>query len=257
MPESIGFTKPGRSASTEGTFVTSTIPAAKLAQIKSCFTLAEDPGAPEGEREAAMTRAIKMLAKYGIERAQLEALNPEKVRETVMRTISTDGTYSYERSVFLGALVKVLHCDSYATTRGSRYVSSTIFGAPDDIERVELLYNSLVLQAFTGMRKAVNFSYTSTRRFRANWLIGFFARVIDRIEKIEEGATSEAGTGTAIVLADRSARAKHALAQESPNLKESRPRQRGGPGTYDGMEAGDRADLGQNSLGTDRRALTT
>jgi hypothetical protein len=150
------------------------------------------------------------------------------------------------------------HCILPGAKTGARV---HIFGYASDIERVEILYTSLLIQMSHGLARATVPAWTtSPRAWRRSWLLGFAAAVIARIRDAERTATenasadrdSQSGRSAALVLASReqvvTARAKEAY----PLTRKTRITY-SGTGYRDGHDQGNRDDIGGTRLNRDQR----
>jgi hypothetical protein len=132
-----------------------------------------------------------------------------------------------------------------------------LFGFGSDLERVELLFTSLLVQASYGLAAARVPEWDTAAAFRRSWLLGFSQAVGHRLREAEQRAasTTEASTGgpsVALVLADRGQLVDRRVEESYPRLRMSAPRRLAGTGLDGGYAAGRKADLGGASVG--RRA---
>jgi hypothetical protein len=133
-----------------------------------------------------------------------------------------------------------------------------VYGFASDLERVELLYTSLLLQA---TRQLVHVrpdnwygECESVAAYRRSWFAGFAAAVSARLQAAERRATTEqststAGTSTALLLRDRCEQVGAAVRAAHPGLRTMRRRSLSGSGRADGFHSGSRADLGAPRVG--------
>ncbi|MER7025474.1 MULTISPECIES: DUF2786 domain-containing protein [Streptomyces] len=224
----------------------------KLATIQALLARAEDPATPEAEAELARTRAMEMMAKYGVDEALLSDGQPSRDAITD-RYIDLPNPWSMSRVRLMCFIAGAVGCRAVHLgvhgAGGRRRVH--VIGYESDVQRAEILYVSLVLQMLGGLNKQiVPFGVRSARAWRNSWTIGFIERVIERLEAIEEAARAAAGGDTSatgrsgeLVLADRDAVVQAAYRQEHPNACKSRGSY-SGSGYGDGAAAGDRADIG-------------
>lgn len=228
------------------------IDASKIAKVRSMLDLAANKGATEGEREAALAAAMKWMAKHNIDQAMLDARQPDRAG-VVTREISIGGQYSYERAILLLSIAEVFQATGYLNQHGRTIRAVTLIGHPDDIERAELLYGSLNLQALHGVMRARPPVYrfdtgprVSTTLYRRRWLYGFAGAVMERLRLAQAEARSDyehaTGTSTALVLRDRRQRAEEALVKMGLKRKGASDVYQG-EGIGAGLRAGAEADL--------------
>ncbi|WP_371671244.1 DUF2786 domain-containing protein [Streptomyces sp. NBC_00289] len=226
----------------------------KLAKIRAILAKAEDPAATPEEAETYFAKAAALMAKYGIERAMLADSDPSQDRPGD-RIIKITGTYAKDRIYLLGYIADALGCKGINLRGGEVHM----FGYESDLERVEMLFTSLSLQAFNAMRHGTPRYGESLVTYRKSFLAGFMLTVYARLKEIEARARQEAGpsaTGRSaeLVLADRKSVTLARFAEAYPRTQNSRGVRRGGSGKAAGEAAGRRADLGQTRVGG-RRAL--
>lgn len=131
-----------------------------------------------------------------------------------------------------------------------------LFGFASDLERVELLFTSLLVQAAHGLAGAAVPAGEHPAAFRRTWLAGFAYVVAERLRAAEAGAVAASGEpSVALVLADRSDRVRRRLTEVYPRLRTAPSRRLAGTGFGSGAAAGHRADLG--GTGVSGGAATT
>ncbi len=247
--------------------------AAMLARIRKLLAKAEDPATTAEEAETYTAKAAELVAAYGIDRALLAGRDPatDAVGD---RVVVLDPPYSRDKGDLLAAVASALRCQVVQRRRwveGTKELSLHLFGFGSDLERAELLYTSLLLQAGGLMGRAAVPPGEQVAAYRRSWLAGFTRAVGQRLREAERRAEQARQAGTdaghvdaperraagslALVLADRSARVEQAVQREYPALGRARPRTLSGSGARSGWAAGQRADLGGTRVGGGRRAL--
>jgi hypothetical protein len=135
---------------------------------------------------------------------------------------------------------------------GGYFYDMHLFGFASDLERTELLYTSLLVQAAYGLAAAPVPGWESVAAFRRSWLVGFTHAVGHRLQEAERRAATEApseGPSVALVLADRGRLVDRRVDEAYPRLRSSAPRRLMGSGHAGGFAAGQRADLGTARVG--------
>ncbi|MFE5971413.1 DUF2786 domain-containing protein [Streptomyces sp. NPDC056460] len=226
----------------------------KLAKIRAILAKAEDPATTPDEADAYFAKAAELMAKYGIEKAMLADADPAQDRPGD-RMIKVTGTYGSDRKYLLGYIVKALGCKAIELNGAEVH----LFGYESDLERVEMLFTSLQLQAFNAMRHGRPRPGEKTITYRKSFLAGFILTVYARLEEIEararqEAAPSATGRSAELVLADRKAVTLARFKEAYPHTRTGGGSKRGGSGKAAGEAAGRRADLGQTRVGG-RRAI--
>jgi hypothetical protein len=226
----------------------------RLAQIRKLLDRAQHPGTPEGEALACEEKAEALLARYGYERAMLPETE-RKAEKMEVRVFWIDNPYGRDKVTLLYSIAYAFGCQHvfFRLDGGFRV---RVFGYESDLDRVELLYTSLQLQAVAGMRRAeLPHWETSRARFNRSWLHAFAITVGRRLKKAQQRAGREfEGTGAELVLRDRAQDVETFFQQHAGRTRKVKPK-RSTTGWEAGSEAGRSADLSQTRLGGERVAL--
>lgn len=239
-----------------------------LRRIQALLSRAEDSANYEGEREEALAKAMQLMSEYGVTEAMANARKQTR-EEIVQKKIEISNPYSYEKKELARYIGSALNCRSTFQFVGSTVTSITLIGYQNDVARTEMLYTSLLVQAMRGVTSARPEgsrwdppTAAETRAFRKSWLMGFTARVRLRIEAAERRAAQRyeeehAGSGTALVLADRKTRVDAYVDELFGDLKIARDRKiADSNGAYAGDRAGRTADIGDAKVDSgDRRRI--
>ncbi|SDY24523.1 Protein of unknown function [Micromonospora pattaloongensis] len=219
-----------------------------LAKVRKLLAKAEDPACTVAEAEAFTAKATELIAKYGVDRALLAARDPasDPVGD---RLIDLLPPYALDKAGLLAGVATALRCRA-VRRRGPEGFTMHLFGHASDLERVELLFTSLLVQAAHGLTATPVPPREHPAAFRRSWLAGFAAAVAARLHEAESAAAAESGAGgsLALVLADRSAHVERRIAEVYPRLRSAGPRRLAGTGMTLGAAAGRRADLGGTGL---------
>lgn len=236
----------------------------KLARIRKLLAKAEDPGVTEAEADAFNTKAAELIARYGIDQAMLAADHETGDKIDQVR-IRTDNPYSHDKAQLLSRIARPLRCRVVFHTSGKSVPAVSVVGFASDLQRVQLLYTSLLMQATSQLatvRPGGNWSYgPSVAAYRRTWLAGFSAAVHTRLVQAERQATqehtspTESGKSTALVLRDRNTLVEDAFNTAFPDLTAGRRRRLSGMGYRDGSQAGQHANLHGTGVGGTRRGI--
>ena len=236
-----------------------------LAKIRSLLAKAENTEF-EAEAEAFSDKAMELRARYGIDEALLAA-SGEKTDTVTSLVVDIDNPYSYEKAALLTAVAQSMRCQAIAHMPGRTVTTVTVVGFTSDLERVNLLYTSLLIQAISqviqqkpGTPPQWSGRSVSTVAYRKSWFAGFNNEVLNRLRETERRAAKQsspsAGMSTALVLRDRSKVVAQEFSQMFPNATIGRARRVGSHDGYtNGRVAGERADLGASRIGAHHRAL--
>ena len=217
-----------------------------LARVRKLLAMAEDPACTPAEAEAFTAKATDLIAKYGVDQALLAAADP--VPSSVGdRIVTIDPPYARDKAGLLAAVASPLRCrlvhlDRRGTTR------SHLFGHAADLERVELLFTSLLVQAAHGLAAGPVPPGEHVAAYRRSWLAGYAQAIQARLRLAEQSATDAAAPGTDLVLADRTELVEQRRDEVYPKLARLGPRRLRGGGLLRGYHAGQIADLGGRSV---------
>lgn len=232
-----------------------------LELVRKLLAKAENPACTPEEAAAFNDKAAALIAKYGIDAALLAAANPE-TDPVGDRVIVVLAPFALDKAGLLATVAVALRCRSVRRKvwQGDGYVYQMhLFGFASDLERAELLFTSLLVQASFGIASAEVPYGDSPAAFRRSWLVGFSYAVGKRLTAAEQRATSDAtattatsptsGPSVALVLADRGSKVDQRVEEAYPKLRPTAPRQLRGSGRQSGYAAGQRADLGGTRVG--------
>lgn len=208
-----------------------------LDQVQTLLRIADGGSPYPAERELARERAERLMVRYAIDEAGARMTRQEAETPTTRRFEFTP-PYVKDQVILACAIARVFSCRS--VIHGGRSVTSVGFAS--DLAMVAALVDTLVpamrleMDVFGGSqsrKKAFAASYAGTVRAR---LEDFYAGALREAE--------EEGTGSALVLADRSAHVDRAYAEMFPHLRAARARVLSSwEGWSEGAEAGRRADI--------------
>jgi hypothetical protein len=236
----------------------------KLAIIRKLLAQAEDAAASPAEAETFTAKAAELMARYGVDRAML-ADGDEGADKIGDRTIVLDPPYALDKFELISGVARALGLRVVRRTEylvDGKQFAAVLFGFGSDLERTEILFTSLLVQAARGLTAAKVPSWENKAAYRRAWLAGFASTIHRRLAAAESRAKQEAsaaepvatGRSVAVVLAHRQPLVDHRFEEAFPDLRTAAPRVLRGSGHHDGRVAGDKADLGGTRLSQRRRA---
>jgi Protein of unknown function (DUF2786) len=229
-----------------------------LHRVTALLAKAESTAYPD-EAEALTAKAQELMTRHAIDVAAVEAERGDGSR-TSGRRIGIDDPYARARVTLLSEVARANRCRA-VWSRGLGF--ATVFGEEGDLDAVEVLYTSLLVQATRAMVVArppgsgvggrAAPSGAATRSFRQSFLLAYAHRIGDRLRQVAEATAAEAAAGRRgsrllPVLARRADAAEAAAAAAFPNLKTFSATGRDADGWMAGRQAADRADLGTESV---------
>jgi hypothetical protein len=220
-----------------------------LDRVRKLLAKAEDESVTPPEAQALTAKAAELMAKYGIDRALLAADRPETDQPS-NRMLDVDNPWARVKAHLLCGLGSALRCQCIMlhTTDGLKVHT---FGYSSDLERLDMLYTSVLIQMWHGLAGAQVPAWSrSPRAWRRSWLLGFATAVITRVRAAEYAATCQAtdpaaasSSRAALVLADRAQVIRGEAERAYPLTRTARVTY-SGTGYRDGYAQGQRADIG-------------
>lgn len=236
-----------------------------LSKIRALLAHAENEGNTEEARQSYMAKAMTLLAKYGIDRTMVDASKPrtEAVEVLEVRFVAP---YTYEKGRLLGAVGSAYPARIIQWVRRGNPVKAQVVGFASDLEQIEMLYTSLLLQMVSGLSKANApsgfYSNTDLTVWRRSWQRGFASEVGTRLRAARAETAKEYdrahsdGPGTDLVLVDRKAAVESRYDEMFPDATNARKRKRQlNGGFHDGRAEGKRADIGGGKIGNQRAQI--
>ncbi|MFD4725150.1 DUF2786 domain-containing protein [Streptomyces seoulensis] len=211
-----------------------------LGRIRALLAKAEGTGYPE-EAEALTAKAQELMARHSVDEALLAASAPAPDAPGACR-IGVEPPYEQAKAVLLDAVARANHCRA---VWNEPYAFSTVVGFEADLEAVELLYTSLLVQATHAMARAENAQRAGgrkrTKTFRQSFLAAYAHRVGDRLAAAAESQVSE---DLLPVLVTRETAVTHRLETMFPRTTTTRLRGiTDEAGWTEGAKAADRAQV--------------
>lgn len=179
------------------------IDARQLDRVRALLAKAESTTYPE-EAEAYTAKAQELMARYSIDYALLVAEGGGTGAEPTGRRIGVDNPYEGQKVLLVGAVAKANRCRTvWAKSLG--FV--TVLGFESDVDGVELLFTSLLVQATSAMLAAGSrrdaHGRSSTRSFRQSFLAAYAQRIGERLAESAQQATHAAARELIGPAADR------------------------------------------------------
>lgn len=172
------------------------------------------------------------------------------------RRVGVDHPYENEKAALLDAVARANHCQ---TVWSPELGFTTVFGFDTDIDAVELLYTSLLVQANRAMAQAEpaggRAGKARLKAFRRSFLVAYAIRIGERLEEVAATVLAEPGADLLPVLASREAQVRETVRRVFPHTVRARgSRVDSREGWDSGREAADRAALADRVALADRTA---
>ena len=224
-----------------------------LGKIRALLAKAESTEFPE-EAEALSARAQELMAKYSIDQAVLAAQKGRR-DSPAGRRLPVDNPYESPKASLLQTVAKANRC---RTIWHKELGMSAVVGFQADLDAVELLFTSLLVQANAAMLRAGAkrdaYGRSRTRAFRQSFLIAYATRIGERLSQAtvhaeQQAAAASSGQGLLPVLRARQQAVDDAVGEMFGDTLTSGRAMRAtdAEGWYSGRAAADMATLDNHS----------
>jgi hypothetical protein len=198
---------------------------AVLAKVRALLAKAESTDF-EHEADALTAKAQELIARHSIEEAMARSSSAQRITP-VGRRLAVDDPYAAAKS---GLLAVVASANGVRAVWDERFALMTLVGFPSDLDVVEMLFTSLLMQASRSVLEAGKVTdprgRSRTRSFRQSFYVAFSGRIHERLEVASRQATADAelelGSEVLPVLASRREEVDDATERMFPNLRKAR-----------------------------------
>lgn len=195
---------------------------AMLERVRALLAKAESSTFP-AEAEALTAKAQELMARHAIDEAMLHAGGQGASPGVIGWRIGVDDPYARAKSLLLARIADANRCRAVWC---DHLGFSSVFGIRADLEMVELLFTSLLVQGTEAMLRAGpsvdRFGRSRTRSFRQSFLLAYAIRIGERLAAATEQAVAEGaarhGAGLLPVLAGRAEAVEDAVRVAYPDL---------------------------------------
>jgi hypothetical protein len=222
-----------------------------LQRIRALLAKAESTEFPE-EAEALSTRAQALMARHSIDEALLDAASGTRASPH-SRRVPVESPYEMPKATLLHVVAEANRCRAiWDKSLGA----STVFGFPADLEAVEMMFTSLLVQATGAMLRSGThqdeYGRSRTKSFRQSFLSAYAGRIGERLREATRAAVAEASPGTGLlpVLATREVAVQKAVAEAFPRIRQFANSVTNHDGARAGRAAADLAALGHHAAVT-------
>lgn len=220
-----------------------------LDRVRGLLAKAESTTYP-AEAEAYTGKAQELITRHSIDEALLVARAGDAAVVPFARRVGVDHPYEGEKAALLDAVATANHC---YTVWSPEFGFSTVFGFDVDIDAVDLLYTSLLVQAHHAMARSEppggKAGRARLRAYRQSFLVAFGVRIRERLAHAADTAladlTRAADGGDLLpVLASRDEQVRETMRKVFPRTVRGRgSRVDSREGWDSGRAAADRAAL--------------
>jgi hypothetical protein len=195
---------------------------AKLERVRALLAKAEATGFP-AEAEAYTAKAQELISRHSLDEALLAGDSATVV--PYARRIGVDHPYESEKASLLSSVARANHCQ---VVWSPEFGFATVFGFDADIDAVDLLHTSLLVQAHRAMARSEppggKAGRARLKTFRQSFLVGYAVRIGERLAEAGRAALASAGDPAALlpVLASRDVRVREARDRSFPHTVRGR-----------------------------------
>jgi hypothetical protein len=214
-----------------------------LARVRALLGKAESTEFPE-EAEALSAKAQELISRYALDRLWVD--EPRHDPAMVRSRLWIDPPYVMPKAVLVGAVAEANRCRSVVTEDPG---FCTLVGTAADLEAVEVLATSLLVQASAAMTRhgaqVDLLGRSRTRSFRHAFLLSYATRIGERLRAATESAAADSGRSTDLVplLRRHAQRVDAAVDETFPHLQSRQSSVSNGLGWAAGRAAADLARL--------------
>ncbi|GAA3451395.1 DUF2786 domain-containing protein [Dactylosporangium matsuzakiense] len=216
-----------------------------LNRVRALLAKAESTSYP-AEAETYTAKAQELVARHAIDEALLAGRGERADVVPFARRIGVDHPYEGEKASLLSAVAEANRCH---TVWSPELGFTTVFGFDADIDAVELLYTSLLVQAGRAMARTEppggKAGRARLKTFRQSFLVAYAVRIGERLARATELALEEASDKNVLpVLRSRDEQVRETMTRIFPRTVRGRgSRVDSLEGWESGREAADQAVL--------------
>ena len=194
-----------------------------LARVRALLAKAESTNFP-AEAETFTAGAQALMARHSIDHALLAAAGRTPTDRPNGRRIGVDNPYEAPKATLLDAIASANRCRSIWS---KELGFATVVGFPTDLDHVEVLFTSLLVQATSAVTRdgsrTDRYGRSRTRAYRQSFLVSYAHRIRERLtettqQQTDAAAAESGGANLLPVLASRAEEVEAATAEMFPNL---------------------------------------
>ncbi|MEY2473496.1 MAG: hypothetical protein QOK28_2825 [Actinomycetota bacterium] len=227
-----------------------------VSRVQALLAKAESTTFPE-EAEALTAKAQELITRYSIDQAVAQQRRAAGAKPA-LRRLHIEGPYISPKATLLSAVGRANNVEVVYNASGR----ASLVGFDTDLDTVELLFASLLVQATAAMFRVPRDEVGDrVKAFRHAFLFAFAQRIGQRLAQARAAATeqaaSEHGASLVPLMDARRVAVEQMMRDEFPNTRTTRSSVSHYGGYSAGASAADRADIGaRGRLSGSDRALT-
>ena len=214
----------------------------KLARVRALLAKAESTEYDE-EAEALSAKAQELISRYALDRL-LDGGSERDSSDLAVRRVWLDAPYVRAKTLLVSAVASANRCRAASA---ERLGFTVVVGAAADLDAVELLVTSLLVQADAAMlrhgRRTTATGVTRTKSFRQSFLTAYATRIGERLADVNATAARAAGADLLPVLRSQEAKVAEEFDRLVPHTIGRSASVSNGDGWIAGLAAADLAAL--------------
>lgn len=214
----------------------------KLARVRALLAKAESTEYDE-EAEALSAKAQELISRYALERLMGDGVAGDR-SDLQVRRLWLDAPYVRAKTLLVSAVASANRCRAASA---DRLGFSVVVGAAADLDAVELLVTSLLVQADAAMlrhgRRTSASGAARTKSFRQSFLTAYATRIGERLAEANAAVARAAGADLLPVLRSQEAKVAEEFNRLVPHTTGRAVGVSNGEGWIAGLAAADLAAL--------------
>jgi hypothetical protein len=170
-----------------------------LARVQALLAKAEATDFDE-EAEALSAKAQELVSRHSLERLLAQAATGRSGDEPEVRRLWLDAPYVFPKAMLVHVVADANRCRSVVS---EKLGFCTLVGAASDLDAVDVLVPSLLVQAHVAMarcgRQTDRSGTSRTRSFRQSFLLAYANRIGERLRSADQQAAASSGRGGELV----------------------------------------------------------
>lgn len=200
------------------------------------------------EAEAFTAKAQDLMTRHAIDEALLHADDARPVDVVGVR-VHLQSPYAGEKVQLLSAVAEANRC---RTIFLQNFAMATVVGTPVDVDQVEMLFTSLLIQAVRAMAEAGAVragSFDRSASFRRSFLVSYAVRIGERLQEADEQAVRSYGAELVPVLSRQADAVEREFDRLFPHTRQRQASRYSLRGWQAGRAAADQAVFTAGRLG--------
>ncbi|WP_375430120.1 DUF2786 domain-containing protein [uncultured Friedmanniella sp.] len=210
-----------------------------LTRIRALLAKAEATDHP-AEAETFTAKAQELMTRHAVDEALLHAHSEDQIPVSSLR-VHLQSPYAATKAMLLSA---VAHANRSRAIYLERYDIASVVGTPTDLEQIEMLFTSLLIQATRAMAAAGRDragSFDRSTVFRRSFLSAYAHRIGQRLTEADQAAAASYGATLVPVLQRQATAVESEFERQFPHTRSLQTGRLDARGWQAGLEAAEQA----------------